>query len=597
MKSIKKIHYAVLALLAIAMAQTSFAAQRIYPALDENLLREEITVATEIAEIKKNEALAVIKDVRQRALQGTISSAEAIKTIQEYNNIIIQVENELAALLNQSIEEVKASDAKAGYLSSIISGAQDLATRAIAPLKSGYGYTAEQKEMARKVIDGLLEQQTQLTRDYELARVKLNPGEKRVLKNRYEKIIAGLNDDIYQQQLITGDVMSTERKLFWAAVAAGAAIAGLAAGKYLLMPGEQVAPEVAQKIEEPVVQRPSVSVVQQDVETKIQAPASVNVTPADVTPVNVTPADVTPVNITPADVTPVNITPADVTSVNITPVNITPADVTPVNITPADVTSVDVTPVNITPADVTSVDVTSVDVTPADVTSADVTSADVTSADVTSADVTPADVTPADVTSVNITPVNITPADVTSVDVTSVDVTSVDVTPADVTSADVTSADVTPADVTPADVTPADVTPADVTPADVTSADVTSADVTSADVTPADVTSADVTPADVTSADVTSADVTPADVTPADVTPVDVTPVEKEVITPAAEEVVTILKNHSPVKVDGDQKKKVETDEKPEYPGFFRHLYNQAAADVQSLREGKIPRPIPYYKK
>ena len=45
---------------------------------------------------------------------------------------------------------------------------------------------------------------------------------------------------------------------------------------------------------------------------------------------------------------------------------------------------------------------------------------------------------------------------------------------------------------------------------------------------------------------------------------------------------------------DPKKKKKLETDEKPEYPGHIRHLYDQVLSDVESVRQGKIPRPIKY---
>ncbi len=319
MKIIKTIRLLTLTFLAVILSQISFAAERIYPSLDENLRREEITVQTGIAEIKIKEAQNIINEAREQAFQGIITSSQAAKIIQEQQIIIYEIQSALASILNETVEKLKAEEAEEAYinflvqkkkvnlaindtrrkvlkgeitstdaikiikeqnaiiakitderskkinsaigkvkvaddqiqessLSSFVSGSKDLGMRALAPFKSGYGYTEEQKAIAQRIIDGLMEQQARLTKDYEEAKKnsQLTPIERVNLKKRYETIIAELNDEIYQQQLITGDAMSTQRKLFWAAVATGAAVAGM----YFLAPGTTITPEVVKEIED-----------------------------------------------------------------------------------------------------------------------------------------------------------------------------------------------------------------------------------------------------------------------------------------------------------------------------------------------------------
>lgn len=273
MKNIKDIRYVALLFLAFILTQTVCASQiypNLYPVLDEeSFVREEVLVATSIAEIKIKEAQNAINQARHNALQGRMTSAQAIKIIKEQNAEIHTIENTLKEKINQAVEKIDAVDAQTqeNYLSSIVSGVKDLGSRAIAPFKSGYGYSKEQKEIAQNAIKGLIEQQAQLTNDYEKALKALQPSkvirpgsEYDVLNKRYEEIIAALNDEIYQQQVITGDLMSMERKFFWAAVATGAAVAGA----YFLAPGAAVTPEVVKEIKEKISDESNEKIISQD---------------------------------------------------------------------------------------------------------------------------------------------------------------------------------------------------------------------------------------------------------------------------------------------------------------------------------------------
>lgn len=91
----------------------------------------------------------------------------------------------------------------------------------------------KKEENAVEIIKGLLEQQKIITYDYDRAwKAALSDSEQAHLKNRYEAVIAQFHDAIYVQQLITGDVMSTQKKLLWAVAAVGTAAALVVAKHY-----------------------------------------------------------------------------------------------------------------------------------------------------------------------------------------------------------------------------------------------------------------------------------------------------------------------------------------------------------------------------
>jgi len=204
--------------------------------------KEVIQKAIAETELVEQNAMSKMNEARQQLLAGELTPAQAMKIINEQNSIIAQAKQELKKTIAKSVEKVEKSDAEQSYLNYFTSGAQSLASRALAPFKAGYGYTEEEKELAKKTIKGLKKQKEQLTADYEKARKVAPDYTARVdLKKRYDAITTELDNEIYQQQLITGEVMSTQRKLFWAAVVTGGAVAGLAA-----LSSQQKAAELSQ---------------------------------------------------------------------------------------------------------------------------------------------------------------------------------------------------------------------------------------------------------------------------------------------------------------------------------------------------------------
>ncbi|HLW72754.1 MAG TPA: hypothetical protein VKR54_01765, partial [Candidatus Babeliales bacterium] len=133
------------------------------------------------------------------------------------------------------------------------------------------------------------EQQARITQIYgTLLKTDLTSSEQVQLKGRYEAVIAQLNDAIYEQQLITGDVMSTQRKILLGAAAAGTAAGLVLARQYFStsdaaettvdragMPeGAVVSVEVSQVSSEEINQQPIVEViVEPTVETTVESTA------------------------------------------------------------------------------------------------------------------------------------------------------------------------------------------------------------------------------------------------------------------------------------------------------------------------------------
>jgi len=203
------------------------------------------TLATEDTE--KN-ATHVIDQVRQKLIAGTIKPADAIKIIDRENAKIVQAKQQLKDMVEESIAKVDAADTQESYWSALMTGARGLGERIIAPFKAGYGYTEKEKEKARSTIIVLEKQREEIARYYENAIRSASTTEKNALQRKYQAIIDQFNDAIYQQQLITGDVMSTSRKLFWATVG----VAGLVlAGKYTTSEDVQT-PEQVGILEQPL---------------------------------------------------------------------------------------------------------------------------------------------------------------------------------------------------------------------------------------------------------------------------------------------------------------------------------------------------------
>ena len=207
------------------------ASERIYPDIDNGIVmdmqREGIEAARVIAENRIKKAKEEINTLRQKTLRGKIKpAAEGIKKIKHQITIIVATEYSLDNIIKRAVSKVESNEQ--GYFNRFAEGAQYLGSQIIAPFRSGYGYTQEEKEIALRVIKELVEQQKELIKNYEkeISKKNITFHRRHTLRNHYEEIMDLLDNEIYQQQLITGDAMSIKRKLFWAAVAAGAVVAG-----------------------------------------------------------------------------------------------------------------------------------------------------------------------------------------------------------------------------------------------------------------------------------------------------------------------------------------------------------------------------------
>ncbi len=207
----------------------------------------------------KKEANIKINKARELLSQGVITSVEAAKIIGEQNYKIGAAERALKKETREAQNTVTQSDAQTSYLNQLTTGMYAIGARAVAPFKAGYGYTQEEKNIARAIIKQLELQ----------------------LKDETDPLTTQLIDnEIHKQQLITGDVMSANRRLFWGTVAvAGALAAGL--WGYNRFMGSTEVPNIApqpqtpatsatldEKIEEPANQQSSFITSPSDSETK-----------------------------------------------------------------------------------------------------------------------------------------------------------------------------------------------------------------------------------------------------------------------------------------------------------------------------------------
>jgi hypothetical protein len=112
-----------------------------------------------------------------------------------------------------------------GYFSRFSSQAYDVIGKAIAPLQAGYGFTDQQKADASATIAKLEAERKQIL-------VALSTSAQPFTLQRRLKEI---NDELYQQKLITGQVWSKQRKIVLGLLASAGAVAlGFGAYKYFL---------------------------------------------------------------------------------------------------------------------------------------------------------------------------------------------------------------------------------------------------------------------------------------------------------------------------------------------------------------------------
>jgi hypothetical protein len=193
-------------------------------------------------EIIEKEATIIINKAQEQLKAGLISPIEAAKIIGEQTYRIDAAKRILNKEAKSAAEKVTQSDMQAGYLSQFSTSVYNLGARALAPLKAGYGYTEEEKEIARTIIIELEKQLELIKQQYKKELMKplyKNPQKFVEMKKNFELQIQHISNALYEQKIITGEVMSTNRKLFWGAVAAaGAMTAGVLGYQYFMTPEE-----------------------------------------------------------------------------------------------------------------------------------------------------------------------------------------------------------------------------------------------------------------------------------------------------------------------------------------------------------------------
>jgi hypothetical protein len=204
------------------------------------------------AEKIKTAATLMINNANAQLAKNEISAVEAAKIIGEQNYRIEQAEKMLAQIISQSVEKVQEVDTQESYMSQLVSGIQDFGARIMAPFRSGYGYTEQEKDIARAIIAELTKQLEELEGVYTTKIEAADAQNKIKLGNELNIIKQEFDNEIYQQQLITGDAMSTNRKLFWTAVGLAGTVAGGALAKQYF--GEEASENLA-PTEETIIER------------------------------------------------------------------------------------------------------------------------------------------------------------------------------------------------------------------------------------------------------------------------------------------------------------------------------------------------------
>jgi hypothetical protein len=178
------------------------------------------------ARTKINNALATLK--KEKTLEATATTlSNNVKNlytacVQKSANTT-NLENAIAENLRILIEQQLATvDVQQSYLSRLYSNAQNVFSRAAAPLYAGYHSTAEEKVIAQETINNLVARKNDL-----LSQEPLRAKDRQAIQNQ----IAQIDNEIRAQQIIIGEKWSTARRAAWGTVgAAGTAVAAGSAG-------------------------------------------------------------------------------------------------------------------------------------------------------------------------------------------------------------------------------------------------------------------------------------------------------------------------------------------------------------------------------
>ena len=194
-----------------------------------------IIVPLHTAEKKTAALTSMIKDVRTSLEQATkntakrisdaintknnisisrISISEKTKKIAEQDKIITTAEQELVKLADSAVKIADETERQASYVSKFMSGMRNFGSKSVATLKNVYyGYSEQERLLAQAVITEL----------EDLKKKETNP----IIRKQ-------IDNEIYKHKLISGDEMSTQRKLLIGAAVAAAAVGGVMLTNYYL---------------------------------------------------------------------------------------------------------------------------------------------------------------------------------------------------------------------------------------------------------------------------------------------------------------------------------------------------------------------------
>jgi len=177
--------------------------------LDE--VRNDLEDATNEAARQITNVTIAKNKIRKAVVDGTMTQDAAAVMIADYDGAIATIKKDLMEKADQAMAIADETEEQASYMSQFIGGAKSLGAGILAPFRAGYGYSEQEKNLARAVIA-------------ELEALKKDETDQAVIQK--------LDDEIYQQQLISGDAMGTRQKLLIGAAMVAAGVAGYALSGY-----------------------------------------------------------------------------------------------------------------------------------------------------------------------------------------------------------------------------------------------------------------------------------------------------------------------------------------------------------------------------
>lgn len=161
----------------------------------------------------KRQATQTIDDARKEFIQGKKTLSEFTEILHANNARIAVVENDLKKTVEKGMKRVKESEQ---HMERFFAETKEFEALGGVLSQVGMENVHDIKEVARRKTKGLMDQKEAIKRDYESASKDATTQQQREdLKKRYSIIIKQLDADIAEQHVITGEMISIKRKLFW----------------------------------------------------------------------------------------------------------------------------------------------------------------------------------------------------------------------------------------------------------------------------------------------------------------------------------------------------------------------------------------------